>query len=51
MFYEFYVIVGNFGVLKVVVVKFGLGVFLDLGILKDVLLLKDDLLVDESLWL
>lgn len=41
---------GNPGVLEVVSVKPGLGVFLDLGISKDVLLSKDDLGEDESLW-
>ena len=48
--HEPYVTAGNPGVLKVVAVKPGLGVFLDLGISKDVLLSKDDLPVDESLW-
>lgn len=48
--HEPYVTAGNPGVLKVVDVKPGLGVFLDLGISKDVLLSKDDLPVDESLW-
>lgn len=38
------------GNLKVVAVKPGLGVFLDLGISKDVLLSKDDLGDDESIW-
>ncbi|VEU82740.1 S1-like domain-containing RNA-binding protein [Acholeplasma hippikon] len=41
---------GNPGLLEVVSVKPGLGVFLDLGISKDVLLSKDDLGDDESLW-
>jgi predicted RNA-binding protein (virulence factor B family) len=41
---------GNPGILKVVSVNPGLGVFLDLGISKDVLLSKDDLPNDESLW-
>ncbi|MFA7417080.1 MAG: S1-like domain-containing RNA-binding protein [Acholeplasma sp.] len=48
--HEPYVTVGNPGVLKVVSVKPGLGVFLDLGISKDVLLSKDDLPSDEALW-
>lgn len=41
---------GNPGILEVVSVKPGLGVFLNLGISKDVLLSKDDLGEDESLW-
>lgn len=45
-----YITEGNPGILKVVAVKPGLGVFLDLGISKDVLLSKDDLPNDESLW-
>lgn len=41
---------GQPGILKVVDVKPGLGVFLDLGISKDLLLSKDDLPADENLW-
>ncbi len=41
---------GSPGLLKVVSVKPGLGVFLDLGISKDVLLSKDDIGEDESIW-
>ena len=48
--HEPYVTVGNPGILKVVSVMAGLGVFLDLGISKDILLSKDDLPEDESLW-
>lgn len=42
--------VDNPGILKVVSVMPGLGVFLDLGISKDLLLSKDSLGKDESLW-
>ncbi len=47
---EPYITVGQKGLLKVVSVTPGLGVFLDLGISKDLLLSMDDLGEDESIW-